>query len=381
MFTCASPRTGERLVAGPGIALHPCPHQRDLPHPERPWRSPPSPSSSWSGVSASTAAPEVRAGARSPTGRRGLLRRLGLVLNDHVHVHIHGSERAQHAAGDPRAVGDAGEGDARLVDRVRHGCDQGSFHGGLLVDDEGTWSCVEAGSAVDGDAVVARILDACAAGARRHPTPPSRALPRRRPPQACGRRPRFAGSALKIARNVSVELADVGVQGGGERDGGGVKAVRCRAWSRQPTWTRPRSRPPARSCLRPEQCWSSLPHGRRGCAPSCGDVSVTIPACADHVGDRLVAEVVDHHRRREHTRSSLRGRRLPIARGCRGSETSSAIATSSSVVFPRAESTATTRLPSSAACTMCRAARGSAGVGDRSAAELITTVCAIGDAG
>ena len=47
---------------------------------------------------------------------------------------------------------------------------------------------------------------------------------------------------------------------------------------------------------------------------------------------------------------------MSISRGCGRSDTSWAIATSSSVCLPRAESTATTRLPSSARWTMRRAA-------------------------
>ena len=48
---------------------------------------------------------------------------------------------------------------------------------------------------------------------------------------------------------------------------------------------------------------------------------------------------------------------MSISRGCGRSETSWAIATSSSVVLPRAESTATTRLPASFAATIRPAAR------------------------
>ena len=48
---------------------------------------------------------------------------------------------------------------------------------------------------------------------------------------------------------------------------------------------------------------------------------------------------------------------MSISRGCGRSETSWAIATSSSVVLPRADRTATTRRPSSRAATIRRAAR------------------------
>ena len=73
--------------------------------------------------------------------------------------------------------------------------------------------------------------------------------------------------------------------------------------------------------------------------------------------DRLVPEVVDDHRRqRARDRARPVESSMSISRGCGRSETSWAMATSSSVCLPRAESTATTRLPASAACTIRRAA-------------------------
>ena len=83
----------------------------------------------------------------------------GLVLDDHVHVHARVGQRGEHAPGDARLVRRPGERDARLRGGVRHGCDEWSFHGLLFVLDDGTGSIVEARSAVDRDAVVARVLD------------------------------------------------------------------------------------------------------------------------------------------------------------------------------------------------------------------------------
>ena len=59
---------------------------------------------------------------------------------------------------------------------------------------------------------------------------------------------------------------------------------------------------------------------------------------------------------RAHDTRSPVDRSMSISRGCGRGETSCAIAISSSVCFPRAERTATTRAPSSARWTMRRAA-------------------------
>ena len=106
------------------------------------------------------------------------------------------------------------------------------------------------------------------------------------------------------------------------------------------------------------------------------EVSVTMPAW-EPVSEiaswprSLITIAASAHEMRSPVESSM-----SISRGWGRSDTSSAIATSSSVVFPRAESTATTRLPSSAACTMRPAARL---MRSASATEVppnfITTVC------
>ena len=85
--------------------------------------------------------------------------------------------------------------------------------------------------------------------------------------------------------------------------------------------------------------------------------SVTIPAC-EPVSEiarcprSLIAIAQSAHEIRSPTDSSMSS-----SRGSGRSETSSAISTSSSVVFPRADSTATTRCPPSRAATIRRAAR------------------------
>ena len=87
------------------------------------------------------------------------------------------------------------------------------------------------------------------------------------------------------------------------------------------------------------------------------DVSVTIPAC-EPVSEialwprSLIAIAHSAHEIRSPVESSM-----SISRGSGVVETSSAIEISSSVVLPRADSTATTRWPCSRAATIRRAAR------------------------
>ena len=87
------------------------------------------------------------------------------------------------------------------------------------------------------------------------------------------------------------------------------------------------------------------------------EVSVTIPACEP------VSEIARWPRSLiaiAHSAQEIRSpvdRSMSISRGSGRRETSSAIATSSSVVFPRADRTATTSWPASFARTMRPAAR------------------------
>ena len=101
------------------------------------------------------------------------------------------------------------------------------------------------------------------------------------------------------------------------------------------------------------------------------DVSVTIPAC-EPVSEialwprSLIAIAHSAHEMRSPVESSM-----SISRGSGVVETSSAIEISSSVVLPRADSTATTRWPCSRARDdPPRGALDALGVGDGGAAEL-----------
>ena len=124
----------------------------------------------------------------------------------------------------PGLSGQARERDARLRGRVRHGCDEWSFHRLLLVLDDGTGSVLEARSAVDRDAVVARVLHGAQlqhAGARgRH----LEHLLEREHAAACAPR-HDARVGAEHARHVGEDLADLGAEGRGQGDRGGVGAA------------------------------------------------------------------------------------------------------------------------------------------------------------
>ena len=109
------------------------------------------------------------------------------------------------------------------------------------------------------------------------------------------------------AGDVGVDLAHVGVERGRERDRGGVRAAAAerrhvvRAGRR-----RPGSRRRARSCRRRAPARMRSARTSRIFALVC-EVSVTMPGLRAGQRDRLVAEVVDHHRG-ERARDALAGR-------------------------------------------------------------------------
>ena len=172
------------------------------------------------------------------------------------------------------------------------------------------------------------------------------------------------------AGDVGVDLAHVGAQRRRQRHRGGVRPAAAERGHVRRRWTRPGSRPPARSCPRRARRGCG-PRARRGCAPWCARCRSRCPAC-EPVSEiaswprSLITIAASAHEIRSPVESSM-----SISRGCGRSETSWAIAISSSVVLPRAESTATTRAPASAACDdPARGALDPLGVGDGRAAEL-----------
>ena len=164
------------------------------------------------------------------------------------------------------------------------------------------------------------------------------------------------GSALKTPGDVGVDLAHVGADARRPARPRSCPSRRGRASSRRGAVETPWK--PATSTIVPSSSAALMRSARtsRMRAFVC-EVSVTIPAC-EPVSEiarwprSLIAIAHSAHEMRSPVESSM-----SISRGSGVGETSSAIAISSSVVLPRAESTATTRLPSSRAATIRRAAR------------------------
>jgi hypothetical protein len=279
---------------------------------------------------------------------RGALRHR-LVLDDHVDVHVGLGQGGGDAARDAGGVRDAQERHPGLSGRVGHGGDERMLHGLLLRDDDGARSVLEARAAVDPDPVVARVLDGAQlqdAGARRAHL---EHLVERDDGELAGVGD-DAGVRGEDARHVGVDLADVGADGGGERDRGGVRAAA----------------PERRHVLGGAHALEAGDEHdvvlvERGHDPVGADVEDPRlrvrgvrddPGLRAREGDRAVAEVVDRHRaQRAGHALARREEHVHLARvGDR--ETSSASAMSRSVSLPRAESTTTTRAPSSRLATM-----------------------------
>ena len=147
-----------------------------------------------------------------------------LVLDDHVDVDVGLGERGEDAAGDAGLVADAGQRHAGLLVGVGHGGYERLLHGLVLGDDEGTGAVLEAAAAVDADAVVAGVLDRAQL---QHLGPGGRHLEHLlegddRQLAGVGDDPRVGA---EDAGDVGVDLADAGVERGGEGDGGGVGAA------------------------------------------------------------------------------------------------------------------------------------------------------------
>ena len=250
------------------------------------------------------------------------------------------------------------------------GCDQRLLHRFSLCDDNGTGRVVEGRAAVDAHAVVARVLDRAQlqhAGARGGHLEHLLEGHRRQLARV-GHDARVGG---EHAGDVGVDLAHLRAERGGDGDGGRVRAAaaergdvaaRC---PRRPESRRRARRGPRSSAARMRSARTSMMR-----ALVC-DSSVTMPACEP------VSEIARWPRSLIAIAHSAQEMRSPvdssmsISRGSGASETSSAIAISSSVVLPRADSTATTRWPGFALVDDApRGALDALGVGDRGAAEL-----------
>ena len=157
MLMPASPSTVNTVAATPGWLRMPAPTIETFPI-DSSAATCSIPSSPTSASSASRAiAPVLARDGERHVGAAAAGERL--VLDDHVDVDVGVGERAEDAPGDARLVGDAEQRDPRLGGRVGDGGDERVFHRFLLGDDNGTGSVLEARTAVDAHAVVARVLD------------------------------------------------------------------------------------------------------------------------------------------------------------------------------------------------------------------------------
>ena len=264
----------------------------------------------------------------------------GLVLDDHVDVHVRPGERLEDARGGAELVGDADERDARLVGRVGDGCDQGLLHRAFFEHNR-TGLGIEGGAAVDAHAVIARVLDRAqlqharaGGGHLEHLLEgDGRELAR------VGHDPRIGG---EDAGDVGVDLALLRAERGGDRDGGRVRAA---APERGDVLGG------GRDALKAGDEHDRVLVERRPHAvgPHVEDPRLRMrivghdPRLGARQRDRAVAEVVDRDRA-ERTGDALAGgqQHVHLARVRDRRRAPRAIAISSSVVFPRAESTATT---------------------------------------
>ena len=221
MLIPSPPSTSKTLAATPGCERMPAPTIETLPIRSSvftPWLSSPRP------AIVSVAVGQV--GAVDGEGEVGeLVVADGLVLDDHVDVDVGVGQRGEDPPGDAGLVADAGQRHARLVVGVGHGCYEWLLHGFLSsLNDEGTGAVLEAAAAVDADAVVARVLDRAQLQDLR---------PRGRHLEHLlvgdGRQLARVGDDPRVgaedAGDVGVDLADLGVEGGGEGDRGRVGAA------------------------------------------------------------------------------------------------------------------------------------------------------------
>ena len=269
----------------------------------------------------------------------------------------------------PGVSGTPSERHAGLAGRVGDGGDERLFHGLLLGDDNGTGRVVEARSAVDAHAVVAGVLDAAQLQDARARGGHLEHLLERDDGQLArvGHDPRVGA---EDAGDVGVDLADVGADGGGQRDRGRVRAA---APERRDVLG-------GRDALEAGHEHDASPRRARAMMRSARtsrmralvcEVSVTMPAC-EPVSEiaRWPRSLMAIAHSAHDTRSPV-DRSMSISRGSGTGETSNASAIRRSVSLPRALSTATTR---SALLALGhdppRGALEALGVGDRRAAEL-----------
>ena len=146
------------------------------------------------------------------------------VLDDHVDVDVRVGQGAEDLGRHAGPVGHAAHGDPGLVGGVGDGSDDRALHGVIFLSHPGAVVVGEARAHVDGDVVLARVLDGAhgedlrAGGGHLEHLVVGDVVDLAR----LGDQARVGGVD---AVDVRVDLADVGVQGVGQGHGGGVGAA------------------------------------------------------------------------------------------------------------------------------------------------------------
>ena len=211
-------------------------------------------------------------------------------------------------------------------------------------EDEGTGAIVEARTAVDPDAVVARVLDRAQLQHARARGGHLEHLLERDDGQLArvGHDPRVGA---EDAGDVGVDLADLGPERRRQRDRGGVRAAAAeRGHVGEPVETPWK---PATSTILPSSSACADPVGAHVEDARLGVRGVgddARPASRSARSPRWPRSLIAIAHSAHEIRSPGREQHVHLARMRARGETSWAIATSSSVVLPRADSTATTRV-------------------------------------
>ena len=146
------------------------------------------------------------------------------VLDDHVHVDGRVAERLEDARGHARFVGHAHEGDLGLIFIERDAADDDAFHAFGFFFHKGSWVVIEAGADFKHDAEFLGEFHRAAlhdlgpeAGEFEHLVIGNF--------RQLGRRGHQAGVGGVDAVHIRINLAEVGLQCGGQGDGGQIRAA------------------------------------------------------------------------------------------------------------------------------------------------------------
>ena len=184
---------------------------------------------------------------------------LGDVLQHHVDVDVGFGDRAKNLGGVARYVGQADDGHFRLAAVVRDSGQDGVFHGDVLdrSGDDGAGLVGVRRPDVDGNVVAAGVFHAAQ---HEHLRPGRRHLEHLL--EGDGVQPAGVGHDARVggedAVDVGVDLADIGVQRGRQRDGGGVRSAAPSVVTSLLSWLTPWNPRPGRSAPRPARAQPAM---------------------------------------------------------------------------------------------------------------------------